>query len=170
MPALEPVAEKSLDIYGAPPIPWTFVRERLAANTAASHWLGTVRPDGRPHVTAVGALWLEDMCYFTAGAGSRKAKNIARNPACVITASIKDVDVVVEGVAAKVTDEATLQRLADLYAAQGWSPQVRDGAFTAEYSAPSAGPPPWDVYRITPQTLFAVGTSDAATSAMRWRF
>ena len=31
---------------------------------------------------------------------------------------------------------------------------------TAEYSAPSAGPPPWHVYKITPSTVFAFGTAE----------
>ena len=42
----------------------------------------------------------------------------------------------------------------------GWGPQVRDGAFWHEYSAPSAGPPPWDVSEITPTTVYAVASEE----------
>ena len=51
-----------------------------------------------------------------------------------------------------------LQRLAGLYNAQGWPVTVKDGAFTAPYSAPSAGPPPWDVYEFTLTTAFGVAS------------
>ena len=75
----------------------------------------------------------------------------------------------VEGEAVKVTDADRLQRLADVYAANGWGPTVRDGAFYHEYSAPSAGPPPWDLYRFTPTTVFGLATAEPS-GATRWRF
>jgi hypothetical protein len=43
---------------------------------------------------------------------------------------------------------------------------VEDGAFTAPYSAPSAGPPPWNLYVVKPSVAFGVGLG----GAMRWRF
>jgi len=76
---------------------------------------------------------------------------------------------VIEGEAAKVTEEAKLQRIADAYTSEGWAPTVRDGAFYAEYSAPSAGPPPWEVYEVIPATVFGLGTAEPY-GAMRWRF
>ena len=69
----------------------------------------------------------------------------------------------------KITDDARLQRIAGAFAASGWSPTVRDGAFYAEYSAPSAGPPPWEVYEVVPQTVFALGTAEPY-GATRFRF
>jgi hypothetical protein len=179
MAAKEPVAERNLDGYGTPPIPWTKVRERLEEGLSqgpgsggpARHtcWLATVRPDGRPHVVPLGVLWVDGAFYFNAGAGTRKAKNLAHNPHCVITVATHPFDLVVEGEAAKVTDEAKLQRIAGVYASEGWQPTVRDGALYAEFSAPSAGPPPWDVYEMTPATIFALGTAEPY-GATRWRF
>ena len=81
--------------------------------------------------------------YFTSGAGTRKSRNLAENPACVIAMSLKGIDLEIEGTAVKVTDYGTLHRLAKRYGDQGWPATVKDGAFTHEYSAPSAGPPPW---------------------------
>ena len=78
-------------------------------------------------------------------------------------------DIVVEGEAVKVTDSPKLQRIADAYAAEGWEPTVRDGALYAEYSAPAAGPPSWDVYEVTPKTVFALGTAEPY-GATRFRF
>jgi hypothetical protein len=68
-----------------------------------------------------------------------------------------------------VKDDAKLRRAAETYASHGWHPTVRDGAFHAEYSAPSAGPPPWDLYEITPKTAFGVATAEPH-GATRWRF
>jgi hypothetical protein len=175
----KPVSEKNLDGYGSPPISWDRARERLeeewrlqgpAGDGAPhTHWLATVRPDGRPHVMPVGAVWLDSAFYFTAGAGTRKAKNLARNSRCVITLAGGGLDLVVEGEAVKVIDETKLQRLAEAYGSAGWQPTVRDGAFYHEFSAPSAGPPPWDLYEFTPTTVFALATAEPF-GATRWRF
>jgi hypothetical protein len=117
----------------------------------------------------LGVLWIDGAFYFNSGAGTRKAKNLARNPHCVLTVATNEFDLVVDGDAVKVTDEAKLQHIADEYTRQGWQPTVRDGALYAEYSAPSAGPPPWDVYEVRPATVFALGTAEPY-GATRWRF
>jgi nitroimidazol reductase NimA-like FMN-containing flavoprotein (pyridoxamine 5'-phosphate oxidase superfamily) len=176
---IQPIYEKNLDGYGAPLISWTKVLARLEQGFTQipgsggpdrhTCWLATVNPDGTPHVMPLGILWAEDTLCFSAGASTRKAKNLMRSPHCVITVATYDYDLVVEGEAARVTDEARLQHIADLNAAAGWHPTVRDGSFYAEYSAPSAGPPPWDVYEVTPGTIFALGTSEPY-GATRWRF
>ena len=134
-----------------------------------THFLATVRPDGRPHVAGVGALWVDGKFYIVSGAATRKSRNLAERADCVISVKLADLDLVVEGAATKVTDDATLQRLAKLYDAQGWPATVENGAFTAPYSAPSAGPPPWDLYEFTPTTAFGVATAEPY-GATRWRF
>jgi pyridoxine/pyridoxamine 5'-phosphate oxidase len=161
--------QKNLDIYGAEPIPWSRALDQLEAGSAKTCWLATVRPDGRPHVAGVGALWIDGRFYFTSGDGTRKSRNLAENPNCVISAALPNLDLVVEGTAARVTDEATLQHIAERYAAQGWPARVSNGAFTAEYSAPSAGPPPWALYVVTPIGAFGVATAEP-NGAMCWHF
>src|SRR5258708_21455274 len=146
--------QSNLDIYGDELIPWSRAVEQLEAGSAKSFWLATVRPDGRPHVAGVGGLWVDGKLYFTSGPQTRKSRNLAQNPACVLSVSLPNLDLVIEGTAARVTDAATLQHLAQRYAAQGWPARVSDGALTAEYSAPSAGPAPWDLYSLTPTTAF----------------
>lgn len=116
----QPLDEKNLDGYGAPPIAWSRVRERLeqgftqspGSGGPARHtcWLATVRPDGRPHVMPLGILWVDGAFYFTAGLGTRKAKNLARDPHCVITVATYDFDLVFEGEATKVIGDAELRR------------------------------------------------------------
>jgi hypothetical protein len=117
----------------------------------------------------VGALWVDGRFYFTSGAGTRKSRNLAANPNCVLSITLPDLDLVVEGRASTVTDQATLERLAQRYAAQGWPARAADGALTAEFSAPSAGPPPWHLYVVTPVVAFGVATAKPY-GAMRWRF
>jgi general stress protein 26 len=165
---------KNLDRYGSDAIPWSRALDQLPATGAEDEasrttWLSTVRPDGQPHATGVGALWVDDRFYFTSGRKTRKSQNLARNQNCVISVALPDLDLVVEGTAARVTDEATLERLAKAYAAQGWPATVKDGALTAEYSAPSAGPPPWDLYEVIPRTAFGVATKPPF-GATRWSF
>jgi hypothetical protein len=81
-----------------------------------------------------------------------------------------DFDLMVEGEARKVTDPSTVAAMAARWAAEGWPARVDDTgqALTAEFSAPSAGPPPWFVYRLVPRTATAVGTV-APGGATRWR-
>jgi hypothetical protein len=134
-------------------------------------WLTTVRPNGKPHVMPLGVLWVDGACYFNAGAATRKAQNLAHNPHCVITVATHDFDLVLEGTAVKVTDPAEVRRAAEAFQADGWPASVDESgtSLTADFSAPSAGPPPWDVYEFTPETVYALGTSEPH-GATRWRF
>ena len=91
--------------------------------------VATVRPDGKPHVMPVLAVWLDSALYFVAGPASRKARNLARNAHCVLTVAVEDAHLVVEGEAVKVSDDATLHRVAGVYASKyAWHVTVRDGA------------------------------------------
>jgi hypothetical protein len=159
------------DLYGLDLIPWSRALEALdsAEPRTQTPFLATTRPDGRPHVAAVGALWDDGQVFFVSGSGTRKSRNLAQNASCVISMSLPGIDLVIEGTATKVTDDLTLERLAKRYADQGWPATVKDGAFTYEYSAPSAGPPPWDLYAVRLTTVFGVLTSEPG-GATRWRF
>ncbi len=164
--------QKNLDIYGNDPIPWSrplAALEKFEANEGSSIWLATTRPDGRPHVAGVGALWLDGKFYIVSGPGTRKSRNLAQNPHCVISVGLPGIDLVVEGKAERTTDDATLDRVAAKYKIQGWEPAMKDGAVVGPFNAPSAGPPPWHVYAITPTTAFGVATADPQ-GATRWRF
>ena len=170
---ISPRETKNLDGYGSPPLEWERVitalgRTRdLEVSDAASHyWIATTRPDGRAHVMGVGLVWDDGSFYMASGAGTQKSKNLARDPHCTVSLAAPGIDLVVEGTATIIRDEGELQRIAKLFS--DWGPQVRDGAFWHEFSAPSAGPPPWDVYEITPSTVYGVA-SDEPYGATRWR-
>lgn len=170
MPDRTPTETTNLDIYGSPALDWQKTRDQLAnPSMAGTTFLGTSRPDGRPHSAPVGALWHDGDFYLTSGAGTRKSRNLDSNPACTLSVSLEGVDMVFEGEARRVTDQETLERLASLYRDVGWPAEVEGDAFTAPFSAPSAGPPPWNLYRFTYHTAFGVGTAEPF-GATRWRF
>jgi general stress protein 26 len=164
----DPVAElqPQFSSAGAPPTPWAEARGHL--ERAEVFWLATVRPDGRPHVTPLIAVWLDGALYFCTGASERKAKNLARNAHCVITTGCnalnEGLDVVVEGDAARVSDAATLQRVAERYAAKyDWHFAVRDGALHGDEGNIAL------VYAVPPATAFGFGKGEPF-SQTRWRF
>lgn len=134
-------------------------------------WLTTIDPDGGPHVTGVGAMWLDGAFWFETGRSTRKGRNLARDPRCSLALAVEEFDLVVEGDAAPVTDRATVARLAGLWASEGWPCRVDESgtALTADFSAPSAGPPPWHVYRMGIRRATALATV-APGGATRWQF
>jgi len=159
------------DLYGLDPIPWSRALEALESGQQRNEtsFLATTRPNGRPHLAGIGAVWDDGKVYFVSGAGTRKSRNVAQNPSCAISMSLPGIDLVFEGVAERVSDDETLHRLAKRYGDGGWPARVEDGAFTYDYSAPSAGPPPWDLYAVKPTTVFGVLAAEPG-GATRWRF
>jgi len=164
---------------GLPPVDWADTAAKLAAGSApdpAAHnarttWLATVNEDGTPHVTAVGAVWLEGTYWFQTGAGTRKHRNIVANPRCSIAVSIRDADVVIEGDAEPVGDLDALQRVADVWANGGWPAEPDPGGegVTAPFNAPAQGPPPWHVFRIRPTSATVVlGTEPGGLTRFRF--
>jgi nitroimidazol reductase NimA-like FMN-containing flavoprotein (pyridoxamine 5'-phosphate oxidase superfamily) len=173
MLATKPTAEKNLDGYGSAPLTWERVIASLDATRgldvqekAGAYWLATSPRDGRPQVMPVGLVWDSGPSVFSPGAGTQKARNLARDPRWTITVASPGTDVVAEGEARIVRDDAELRRIAKLFA--DWGPEVREGAFWHEYSAPSAGPPPWDVYEVKPKTIYGLATAEPY-GATRWR-
>lgn len=171
MPDREPTETTNLDIYGNPPLAWSRVVKVLsgAPTDDLTHFVGTVRPDGRPHVAGVGGLYLDGDLYFVAGPGTRRARNLAANPSCTIAVRMEGMDLTFEGEAVRVTDREILERAAAKFREGGWTAEVEGDALTAPFSAPSAGPPPWHLYRFTFHTVFGVAGAEPH-GATRWRF
>jgi hypothetical protein len=134
-------------------------------------WLATINDDGSPHVTGIGAIWVDGAFYFETGETTRKGRNLARDARCTLSVATDDVDLVVEGEATRVTDPTTVADMARRWAADGWPARVDDTgtAVTADFSAPSAGPPPWAAYQLTPRRATALATV-APGGATRWDF
>src|SRR6266513_3712909 len=110
MPDREPIEVKNLDMYGSAALPWSRARDLLDAHASGpdlAFFLGTVLPDGRPHAAGIGALWLDGDMYIVSGERTQKSRNLAANPACTISVRLKDMDLILEGEARKVSDPAT---------------------------------------------------------------
>jgi len=181
-PASVPTEATNLaDLYELPLLDWGPIAACLAEGVSQAPgsggpdrhtcWLATINADGSPHVTGVGALWVDDAFWFETGEGTRKGRNLAADPRCTLSVATHGFDLVVEGVARQVDDADTVARLAERWNDSGWPARV-DGsgiALTAEFSAPSAGPPPWRVYRLAPERATALQTVDPG-GATRWRF
>ncbi len=173
---------KNLDeAYGTPVQDWTSVTSVLdkgvthAPDTGGpdrhTTWLTTIKPDGSPHVTAVGAVWVDGAFWFQTGDGTRKAKNVARDERCTISVSTKEFDLVVDGTAEKVSDPVDVARVAAVWVAGGWPCEVDASGIglTAPFNAPAVGPAPWFVYRITPRSATSVSTTEPGGTT-RWTF
>jgi general stress protein 26 len=120
-------------------------------------WISTVRASGRPHVTPLVAVWLDDAIYFATGADEQKAANITNNRYVTLTTGCnhweEGLDVVVEGEALQVTDEGLLERLAAAWATKWdgrWRYDVHDDAFRHE-----DGTGVVLVFSVTPAKVFA---------------
>jgi hypothetical protein len=166
---------------GLSPLDWSRVATELAdllthddphSPNRSTFWLTTLNADGSPHVTSVGAFWHAGSCWFQTGGHTRKAKNVARDPRCTISAATKSFDVMVAGEARRVTDPKIVAEIAALWATSGWPARPDDSGtgITAPFNAPTLGPPPWSVYEIKPRTATAVGTSEEMPGSTRWRF
>ena len=171
MPAIQP--ETTLDTRfsseNATAIPWEDARRHL--ESAEVFWLSTVRPDGRPHVTPLLAVWQDEALHFCTGEDERKRRNLGENAHCALVTGCntqeEGVDLVVEGVAARVTDRATLELLAVAWETkygEFWHFEVGDGGFLGGADDNVA----W-VYRVAPVTVFGFGKGDTF-SQTRWRF
>ena len=137
-------------------------KTRTALEDAELFWISTVRADGRPHVTPLVAIWADDAMWFCTGANEQKAVNLRDNPRVVLTTGGNSwdhgLDVVVEGEAMHVTDDAVLSRVARMWAAKWdgrWQWQVRDGAFhNAAWNAQAM------VFAVRPDKVFAHSKGD----------
>ncbi|CAM5345798.1 pyridoxamine 5'-phosphate oxidase family protein [Streptomyces narbonensis] len=148
-------------------LPWSDAADRLAA--AEVFWLTTVRPDGRPHVTPLIAVWSEGALHFCTGPDERKARNLAENPSVVLTTGSgvldEGLDLVVEGAAAPVRDEERLRALAQAYVEKygpDWRFDVREGAFVGDGGTAV-------VFAVAPRTVFGFAKGDPFGQT-RWRF
>src|SRR6478736_3038226 len=169
------------DRYDAPLLDWDAITGRLEAGFEQAPggggpdrhtcWLATINADGSPHLTGVGALWVDGSFWFETGRTTRKGRNLARNPECALSVAIEEFDLSVNGEAELVTDPATVAAGAADWAAGGWPCEVDESgvALTAPFSAPSAGSPPWHVYRIDAGRATALQTIEPG-GATRWVF
>jgi nitroimidazol reductase NimA-like FMN-containing flavoprotein (pyridoxamine 5'-phosphate oxidase superfamily) len=135
--------------------PWSWATERLSQ--ARTYWVASTRPDGRPHAAPVWGVWLEDRFYFSTGLQSRKARNLRANLHCVVAVQLGDESVIVEGLAALVSEPSFLRSFVEAY-----GPKYQwDMAGFAE-----------PIYVVRPQVVFgfSAAAGEFTGSATRWVF
>jgi cytochrome P450 len=151
---------------GLPPVDWDAIVDKLErraapapdAPNARTTWLTTINDDGSPHVTAVGAVWVDGTFWFQTGSATQKFRNVARDPRCTVATSIQDADVVFEGSAVRETDPGAIAPVVDAWVDGGWpvEPDESGTGITAPFNAPAQGPPPWNVFRVAPRSALVV--------------
>ena len=136
-------------------LPWSWATERLSR--AHNYFVATTRPDGRPHVMPVWGLWLDDAFCFSTGARSRKARNLAGNPNCVVCPENAGEAVIVEGVAEEETDASVLAQFKEAYLKKyNWDMDTSQGG----------------IYAVRPRVAFGFieSADNFAGTASRWVF
>lgn len=170
----EPLVQGQTDV-----MPWATALERLEHPAPAqNHWLATVRPDGRPHLMPIIAFWIDGAFHFLAREGTRKGRNLAADDRCVIgtgNLTLPSLDLIVEGRAKPITDEDTVRRLAQEFGGEGWPLEAR-GRHIYGPHGPTAGPPPYSIYRLEPTKafglpgMFGMFEDDRHHEPTRWTF
>jgi PPOX class probable F420-dependent enzyme len=148
------------------PIDWERVDDALAG--AELYWLATVRKDGRPHVTPVVGVWLDDAFVFCTGSTEQKFRNLEHDPAVAVTTGTntwKDgLDVVIEGVAQRVTGRDALKTLADAFREKygdDWDFENDDEVFNPNQQAAH-------VFRVAPSKVIAFAKSPHGQTTFRF--
>jgi nitroimidazol reductase NimA-like FMN-containing flavoprotein (pyridoxamine 5'-phosphate oxidase superfamily) len=131
-------------------LPWEWARERL--EKSHNYWLSTVGREGAPHTMPVWGVWAGAAWYFSTGAESRKGRNLANNPRCVVCNDSAEEAVILEGVARRVPDsEVPLQVLADYKTKYEWEIQGT-------------------VFEVRPRKVFAIPEEEFPAGVTRWIF
>jgi uncharacterized pyridoxamine 5'-phosphate oxidase family protein len=142
---------------------------RRVLEEAELFWLTTVRADGRPHVTPLVAVWLDEAIHFCTGATEQKFVNLTGNKHVILSTGCnqwdRGLDVVVEGDAVQVSDDDTLKRLALAWRGKWdgqWQFQAHDGSFHDENG--EAVP----VFAVKPAKVLAFGKGSFSHTSHRF--
>ena len=136
-------------------LPWNWAVLRLTK--AHNYWIATTRPDGRPHLMAIWGVWLDDAFYFSTDSGSRKARNLAESPNCVVSTERGDEAVIVEGTAKRARRGPALEKAIRLYRRKyGWTLDPKESP----------------LYIVRPSVAFGFieTADDFVNTATRWKF
>jgi len=168
MSAIEPVTrlDARYSDAGANATPWSQAERSLEA--AELFWVTTLRPDGRLHTTPTIAVWDSGALCFSTGPDEQKARNLRHHARCSLLTGANSLhqglDLVVEGVAVRVTDEARLRRLAERWESKygpEWHFDVAGGAF--QHGSGTA-----HVFEVAPGTAY--GFAKGPYGHTRWDF
>ena len=137
-------------------LPWSWAEERL--ERSRNYWVVSLWPDGRPHSMPVWGVWDGEAMWFSSSGRSRKTRNLAADPRCVVTTEDANEPVVVEGLAELVDERAAIGRIAERMEAKYGS------GITAGFLAANA------LVRVVPRWAFGIAHDDFTGSPTRWTF
>ena len=150
--------------YGMPKstkglLPWKWAEQRL--RKSHNYWITTVKPDGSPHTMVVWGLWMDGAFLFSTGRQSRKARNLAKNPRCVVCTERAEEAVVVEGVA-EIAGVAVRPEFLKKY-----QPKYHFDMAGMEKDILAMKEP---VFAVRPRVAFGLYEKNFMGSATRWMF
>lgn len=162
----DPIADRPhMPGYGTLPagegsglLPWSWAAERLARSR--NFWLATVTPAGAPHLMPVWAVWLAGELWFSSANGSRKVRNLGAEPRCTLSTEDPAEPVVAAGRARRVTGPAALAAMLD----------AENAKYGTSYGMDMVDPAVNSVFRMRPDWVFALDSSDFAGSPTRFTF
>jgi len=137
-------------------LPWQWAEERLTSSR--NYWVVSLWPDGRPHAMPVWGLWHEGAFWFSSSKGSRKARNLAADPRCVVTTEDAADPVVLEGTAELVSEPEALATMLAL----------ENAKYDTNYTIDLLDPDVNAVYRVRPRWVFGLRHDDFTGSPTRW--
>lgn len=124
------------------PTRWRAIEARLGREPTI--WVATVRYDGRPHLTPVWFIWLNEKVYISIGAETQKFVNLIANQSIALSLPDTDSVVLIEG-EAHVADWQTVDTLADYFFHKyEWDFRYDDSA-------------DWRLVEVTPHKILAWG-------------
>jgi len=150
--------------YGLPKttkglLPWKWAEQRL--QKSHNYWITTVKPDRTPHTMVVWGLWLDGTFVFSTGSLSRKARNLAENPNCVVCTEHAQEAVVIEGRA----ELAGVPLRRDFL--KKYHPKYNFDMSGMEQDILSQKEP---VFVVHPRVAFGLYEKKYVDSATRWKF
>ena len=159
------VTRPNIPGYGLPKskkglLPWKWAEQRL--NKSRQYWIATTRPDGRPHVMIIWALWMNGLLYFSTGSNSRKARNLKLNPNCTMCTDDSAEAIILEGVVEREEDAKTIREF--------WRRYGKKYKFDTSNTGCDSSPMEEPVLYLHPKIGFGLWEKKFANSATRWIF
>ena len=134
-------------------LPWKWAVKTLTESR--EYWIVTVRPDGGPHAMIIWGLWFDGSFWFGTGSKTQKARNLAKNPNCVVGTQNAAEAVILEGLAELITDTAIRKKL--------------EPTSLHKYGM-SGGDGSEPLYRVRPRRVFGLIEKSFPKTATRWIF
>jgi Pyridoxamine 5'-phosphate oxidase len=138
---------------------WSWAEQRL--KKSHNYWIVTVKPDGSPHAMVVWGMWQDGCFLFSTGSGSRKARNLAANPSCIVCTEHAHEAIIAEGVA-ELADLAARRKMIPAYERKyDWDlSAMKDDMLSMKEP----------VFAVRPTVVFGLWEKHFQPKSTRWKF